>query len=155
MSVTPFIPLRDVAQEKDLFGHISSSSRFLDYFPLHHAQSDWIMGFLGDTVTYGCYLFFRFRGRVHPYFTRTTPIPIPIIPAARMTNVMNGVPEFRPALARETGVAGLAGMKLSCTSCPGSFFEGNNPVVVLSWGARVVSFRIVMAKRENFGVSAA
>jgi len=71
-----------------------------------------------------------------------------------MTRCMNENPVFDPPGAIFTGISGMAELFDSRDSYPVLFSTTGNAVGTLSRGSMLVSFRIVMAKRENSWLSA-
>ena len=71
-----------------------------------------------------------------------------------MTRCMNENPVFDPPGAFFTGISGMAERFDSRDSYPVLFSTIGNAVGTLSRGSMLVSFRIVMAKRENSWLSA-
>jgi hypothetical protein len=71
-----------------------------------------------------------------------------------ITRCMNEYPVFDPPGAIFTGISGMAEQFDSWDSYPVLFSNTGNTVGTLSRGAMFVSFRIVMAKRENSWLSA-
>jgi len=118
----------------------------------------YIYGLLVNNSDYLCNLYLgiiiKVCQRTHQLRMSTTPITIPIIPIMLMTRGMNEYPVFDPPAAIFTGISAMAIMFDSRDSCPVLFPDTGGAVGTLSCGSMHVPFRIVMAKRENSGLSA-